>query len=636
MAFDIVSVLICFLVFATTFKKHRVNNLQHRIFLSMLFTATSSSVLEILSTVLFAGGASTFGVKVSEFLYFLSIQFTALLFFHFVLSQMERNKSLSRTLTVLLFFPLVLGLACALIASEFVIVGVSDRIFDILFYALNTLYYLGALVYLFLKRRIFERNFRGIVSLVTVLCVSTEVLQFFLPGLMVQGLGKAFMLLILAMNFEQYGIILDSDTGMASKDVLERTVKKLLYNEKGFDAMLVRVKNYDVLVADLGIDTLTQVLFEVKKYFLDLVGPGYAYQIDDETYVLVETNEFLLVNTIEKIYRRLSDPWNMEKIDYSIDFLATVLTSPENFSEWDTLYGYLQYFQSMQRLSSGVVPLSELSVSNEFYRRRVELAVETGMKNRSFEVFYQPICTAREQHFMTAEALVRLHDPVLGRISPELFIPIAEQTSLILRLGNFVLEEVCQFISTHDMEKLGLEYIELNLSAIQCMQKNLVEIIDATTAAYHVQSRYLCFEITETASASAPAIFTENLELLKKRGYRLALDDFGTGYANLQRMVSTNFDIIKFDKNMIRYFTSEEKLKGAFVTLQRMIAAMGSKVVSEGIETQEQYEFVRNAGSSYIQGYYFSRPLPKGQFVDFLKEKNSLGEDDFIEVLESV
>lgn len=139
------------------------------------------------------------------------------------------------------------------------------------------------------------------------------------------------------------------------------------------------------------------------------------------------------------------------------------------------------------------------------------------------------------------------------------------------------------------------------------------------TSAHGVKSDLLSFEITETASNCAPVLFTENLNALRERGYRLALDDFGTGYANLQRLITSDFDIIKFDKEMTQRTCDDEKLHGLFEKMQNMFHSMDAKVVAEGVETEEQYLFFKEIGCDYIQGYYFSKALPESEFIEFMR-----------------
>ncbi len=154
---------------------------------------------------------------------------------------------------------------------------------------------------------------------------------------------------------------------------------------------------------------------------------------------------------------------------------------------------------------------------------------------QSFEMYYQPIYSIKEKKFVSAEALIRLNDLEHGFISPAVFIPAAESKGLILPIGDFVLESVYRFISELDFERLGLKYIEVNLSVAQCLQKDLPQKIEQLEKKYQVSPDRINFEITETTYENIGDVIHENLQAITARGYSFSLDDYGTGYSNIQR-----------------------------------------------------------------------------------------------------
>lgn len=189
---------------------------------------------------------------------------------------------------------------------------------------------------------------------------------------------------------------------------------------------------------------------------------------------------------------------------------------------------------------------------------------------------------------------------------------------MIIEIGSYVLESVCTFIENNDMEQLGLEYIEVNLSVIQCLQRDFISYVLYTMKKHHIAAKYICFEITETAANCSPKTFTQHLERLHQSGFELALDDFGTGYGNLQRLMTSPFSVVKMDKDTTEKSCSDEKLKVAMQAMFDILHRLGKVVVAEGVETKEQYEILCKAGCDYIQGYYFSKPIPEEELKGFL------------------
>ena len=175
-------------------------------------------------------------------------------------------------------------------------------------------------------------------------------------------------------------------------------------------------------------------------------------------------------------------------------------------------------------------------------------------------------------------------------------------------------------IEEHNMEKIGLHYIEVNLSAVQCAYKNLAHDLIKTMEQHHVDPHYINLEITESASLGNEKVFLDNLYELREYGVSFSLDDFGTGQSNLNYIVAMPVDIVKFDRSMTMAYFESEKAKYVMDAARLMIQGMNLEIVSEGIENEEQLEVITELGIQYVQGYYFSKPLPEDKFVHFIQK----------------
>ena len=171
------------------------------------------------------------------------------------------------------------------------------------------------------------------------------------------------------------------------------------------------------------------------------------------------------------------------------------------------------------------------------------------------------------------------------------------------------------------MEELGLHYIEVNLSTIQCLQENFALTIIETAKKYNVNPKYINLEITETGQV-AKQILLKNMEMLKEYGFTFSLDDFGTGNSNLNYIVEMPVDIVKFDKTMVNSYFNNEIASYVMNSTINMIKGLGYRIVFEGIETYEQTLVVKKNNIEYIQGYYYSKPISQTDFIQFIKNNN--------------
>jgi EAL domain-containing protein (putative c-di-GMP-specific phosphodiesterase class I) len=257
-----------------------------------------------------------------------------------------------------------------------------------------------------------------------------------------------------------------------------------------------------------------------------------------------------------------------------------------------------------------------------YEEQQTEQLIMDAIKNDWVEVYYQPIYSIKEQKFTCAEALIRIRNGMGKIISPGAFVDVAESNGMIIRLGEKVFEKVCCFLQEHHPEELGLHYIEVNLSVVQCDYEHLAESFIRIMEAHQINPEWINLEITESASGDRKKNFTDNMKNLMDYGITFSLDDFGTGQSNLNYIVEMPVDIVKFDRSMTAAYFANGKAKYVMDAAMHMIQGLKLQIVSEGIETRKQFETMRDLGINYIQGYYFSEPLPMGAFLQFLDRKN--------------
>ena len=254
----------------------------------------------------------------------------------------------------------------------------------------------------------------------------------------------------------------------------------------------------------------------------------------------------------------------------------------------------------------------------------VEKLIDDCIASDRVLVYLQPIYSTKEKRFVSAEALCRLLDESGNIIPPSSFISIAEKNGMINKLDEIVFDKVCKFIAKNDMDELGLKYIETNLSVVQLSDYELADKYLEIIERNKIDAKYINLEITETAGIEQINSLMDNLQKLKSNGISLSLDDYGTGYSNLNYVVSMPVQIIKFDKKMTDEYFAGSKAKFVMDYSIRMFKAMDLKIVSEGVETKIQLDSLAELGVDYIQGYYFSKPLPMDEFIEFIKNKKDV------------
>ncbi len=265
---------------------------------------------------------------------------------------------------------------------------------------------------------------------------------------------------------------------------------------------------------------------------------------------------------------------------------------------------------------------------NECAQRRllIEEQLNGALARDEFSIVFQPKVDINTSTVMGAEALLRWNNPILGHISPDEFITIAEQTGHIIPLGKFVLEQALERTAFWHKHYNDDFQIAVNLSPRQLRDPQLLDYIKQSLTTHKLAPSSLELEITEGVLLSGHSYVDLVLTGLNSHGINMAMDDFGTGYSSLSYLRAYPFDVLKIDRSFINEITQTEKTRSLIDAIISMSHALGLKVVAEGIETVEQFEQLKQFNCDYVQGYLFSKPV-------CAKEMTSLLEDDFANLL---
>lgn len=312
----------------------------------------------------------------------------------------------------------------------------------------------------------------------------------------------------------------------------------------------------------------------------------------------------------------------IDKFDLNLIPYVCLAKCPEDIDNFQSLISFGTDFHEKLPYNGEVIHADGSTV-----KRMVSLLtgmdsiIERALANHGFHVYYQPIYSIEKKRFVSAEALLRLIDEKEGFISPEIFIPAAEKSGAIHKIGDYVLTEVFQFIASSEYKKLGLEYIEINLSVSQCMHHGLADSILESMSRYGVSSNQVNLEITESAASYDQSVMSENLERLSAAGLTFSLDDYGTGYSNMYRIAALPLKIVKLDKTFVN--NQNSKMWTILQNTVRMIKDLNMEIVVEGIETEEMVKKFSDLKCDFIQGYFFSKPIPQREFVEFIDRWNN-------------
>jgi diguanylate cyclase (GGDEF)-like protein/PAS domain S-box-containing protein len=420
----------------------------------------------------------------------------------------------------------------------------------------------------------------------------------------------------------------DSLTGLANRALfLDRVSHALAHRQREDEPMAVLLMDLDDFksVNDrLGHDAGDEVLVEVARRLRGCLRPAdtAARLSGDEFALLLDSlgDGGDVIGVVERLMEVLRKPIDVREVQLTVSTsIGVVITSDGNEGQEQVLRNADVAMYKAKSGGRGRYEIYEPGMRAALLER-LELRgdLERALDREEFLLEYQPIVSLEDGKSVGCEALVRWHHPVRGLISPATFIPLAEETGLILPLGRWVLQEACNRMRAWQLETGELLSLSINLSARQFEQSGLSEEVTWALRDSGLAPNDLVLEITESLSMENTEVTISKLAELKGLGVGLAIDDFGTGYSSLAYLKRFPIDSLKIDKAFVdgvAMGAEEAALANAVV---RLSDSLGLRTVAEGIEHHDQVEALIRLGCVFGQGYYFARPLSAEDFRDFL------------------
>lgn len=495
------------------------------------------------------------------------------------------------------------------------------------------LLYIAALVYLIfgvsylLKyKELFTKTRYVSLMAMFALMFGAVVVQMFIPFLLVEMLVNAIGLLFISMMVQRPEETIDIVTGLRKYSAYADDMKRGFRNDKPVDIIMINISNFNSLSEILEYDAMNELLAIIADKLLKTKANADMYYLDKGRFRLVvdKINSAETQSIAEEVNNIFKEDYILKEMEINILAYVCILHCPEDINDFRTLMAFGKDFTERSAYTGTVVYGNEIIQKSRYdVLRNIDAVIENAIANNKFKIYYQPIYSVEKKCFTSAEALLRLIDDKYGFVSPEIFIPAAEKSGAIHRIGAYVLDEVCRFISSDDFMDLGLEYIEINLSVAQCMHSSLVGEVMRILNKYNVSADKINLEITETAADNAQNTMMENINALSEKGISFSLDDFGTGYSNIRRVASLPLKIVKLDKS----FAITDDNHKMLIVLQntvKMLKAMNMEIVVEGIETEGLVKQFSDMKCEYIQGYYFSKPICESEFIEFIRKSNAV------------
>lgn len=501
-----------------------------------------------------------------------------------------------------------------------------------MFYLFNVLLCLGYVLYN--KGHLLMKDMK-VAGTVAIFVSIGFCIQFYMKTLLMLDFSVAMAILYMYMTLENPNDSMDKLTLCGNGYVFRHLIDERCDTGHTFSVIFLDIRKFSFINTTYGMETGDLLLQQVATFLEQSFPSQPVFRTHDDIFaLLISRPQSQLGEYIRIIKNRFDSSWKTHGYaTLTMDLLITVCEYPECFHSHAELIKLKSSMVTKQKNTLNQELLfSDKSMYDECIRREnVEHILQKALEQHTLQTYYQPIINSTTKTVESLEALSRLYDDSLGFIPPDEFISIAEANGLIIQLGFYVLENACRFIRDHlqNQPDHQIHCIHVNLSTLQCEYPHFSQKVQTIMDRYQIPAHMIQFELTESTMLHSPQRVLRTMNELHSYGILFALDDYGTGYSNISYLIQFPFHEIKFDKTIVQSCFENENAHLIMEHEFQTLTQLGKRIILEGIETRTQYEEMRKHNIFLFQGYYFSKPLPEDQCLEFLQSVQHQPENYF-------
>ena len=484
-------------------------------------------------------------------------------------------------------------------------------------YAMAAIHLLASSLLFVHERKKFNKyQVMAIVAFIVVVFLGV-LIQAILPTVLIGQFGCTLVLFFIYTSLENPVYHTYRATTCYNRRAFLEVMKSRLRDKEDINIFTFAIRDFDNLMESVDYKVIGRLSSVIAEY-LSVKYKTNAFIIADDMFlVLMKSGEEEAIAADLKEF--FSKPIQTQEDKFNLRIKTAVIK-------------HVNISYKPELIETGIVATLEKNLyANPDYnfddvvgkitrRKLIAKEIERAIDYDLFDVYYQPIRDVKTNKFSSSEALIRLKSSSLGFISPEEFIPIAENEGLIIKIGEIVFEKVCAFIKENNLTRdYGVKYIEINMSTIQCMHPEIVTTFKDIMNKYEIDPKWINLEITETAGLENDEIILDNIKEFSDMGIAFSIDDYGSGFASAEYLFKFPVELVKIDKGILWQAMKDVNAGIVLMSTMRMLHDLGKKIVVEGVEDDEMVVLLEDTGCDYMQGYYYSKPLAPFDYLGFLK-----------------
>lgn len=489
-------------------------------------------------------------------------------------------------------------------------------------YIITFLYLLICLAYVLYFRSQINRNHLFSILFFLLFWMGTVLIQFLHNEWRMISFAMSLCITFMYLKLENPEENLDLESGAFNSHAFATYLPYLEQGGTTYSTITITIDHTLFILETFGYQNFKLLLHEIASFLSQQEG-GRVFRSAESDFSIIFEEKETMRKALAAIRQRFTKPWKIPSL--TIELTASICYMPDSqvLSSIGNSYDFIRSFIT-EKYKTGTYSLSCIdsnTLEQKLILEQKIKALRNALDHNTIQVFYQPIYSTEKSRYTCAEALISIPDTKEHYISPDFLLSIADQNGMIVELGKNVFEQVCSFIQKNDLMAREIEYIEIHLSVIQCMEETLSQDLKQIMDRYKIPYSMINLKIKEITAIRFEKTLLPNIKTLHEMGMTFSLSSHIIGYQTLNCISKLPIQIVKLNKQIMwDYFENREHFAAINLFLS-VITQLGIKVVAEGIETQGQLQKTLRLKIDYVQGYYFSKPLSERDILAALDKQ---------------
>lgn len=513
--------------------------------------------------------------------------------------------------------------------------GVSTYEFGMAVYVSMTFTVIYILIfgtYAFKNKMLFENHRWNTIILAGIVFLGCGLFQLKFQQSRIMSLGISILLIYMYSGLENPDEYVDKNTDIFNRDAFHIFMKDKCNQKKRVSLAYILINETDNLKDTAGGELALDLIRKVVDYLRTIPG-GSIFAMGSNEFVMVyEKNEFF-IDKVQSIKNRFADTWDVVTAhgEVELEIEAQILVYPAQRMNRDMVYDEIMdtitYFVEYMRMNTNekYLCIDRMQVRQKAIYDHVKKELMNAVKESRIEVYYQPVYSVYENKCPEIEAVLRVRDSRDVYLDDFIVIPIIEADGSIVEIGYELFKQVCRFVATNNLRSMGITTVAVNLSMIQCQQRNLASNLIKIMEMYNVSASMFRFEVSESTAEYYTQNLRRNINQLVSQGADIIIDDFGSKSFNPDNITQISTSSIKIGRKVIKSYFEGKVSRQYLRILCRMLQQMKITMTAVGVETQQQYNELKKLGITQMQGYAFYKPMPEAELIQTMEKEQAIG-----------